>query len=282
MQALTSGRQDVLPPRKGFSLVELSIVLVILGLLVGGVLSGQSLIRAAEMRSVSSDFQKYSAAINSFRDKYFGLPGDITNATQFWGIAAGATGNDSTCYTFTTTGKATCNGDGNGHLYSGDVDAGGSAPEWFHAWQQLANAGFIEGQYSGVKKSGTVCGAVAGVNVPRSRMSGGGFTLMSYDPAGAGDTQWWFGKYDGFFFGANSVAGYETHDPILKSEEAWNIDTKVDDGNPATGSVRDLVSTDAGDSSCNSTTNPTTARYNLSNSTVICSLFMGFNPPGNQ
>lgn len=45
--------------RHGFSLVELSIVLVILGLLVGGVLTGQSLIRAAELRSVSTEFQKY-------------------------------------------------------------------------------------------------------------------------------------------------------------------------------------------------------------------------------
>ena len=74
--------------RYGFSLVELSIVLVILGLLVGGVLTGQSLIRAAELRSVSTEYSRYVASVHTFRDKYFALPGDMTNATQFWGTAA--------------------------------------------------------------------------------------------------------------------------------------------------------------------------------------------------
>ncbi|MFZ4541879.1 MAG: type II secretion system protein [Rickettsiales bacterium] len=53
-----------------FSLVELSIVLVILGLLVGGILSGQALIRASELRSVSTEQQRYFTAIQTFRDKY--------------------------------------------------------------------------------------------------------------------------------------------------------------------------------------------------------------------
>ncbi|PZU43073.1 MAG: prepilin-type cleavage/methylation domain-containing protein, partial [Sphingomonas sp.] len=64
----------------GFSLVELSIVLVILGLLTGGILGGQSLIRAAEIRSIGVDFNRFSTATYTFRDKYMGLPGDITNA----------------------------------------------------------------------------------------------------------------------------------------------------------------------------------------------------------
>src|SRR5438552_4058186 len=83
-------------PRQAFSLVELSIVLVILGLLVGGILSGQSLIRAAELRSVTTEFSRYLAAVQSFKDKYFALPGDMANATAFWGIAGG-TGSDATC-----------------------------------------------------------------------------------------------------------------------------------------------------------------------------------------
>ena len=71
--------------QRGFSLVELSIVLVILGLLTGGILAGQSLIRASELRAVSTEFQRYVAAVNTFRDKYFMLPGDMSNATAFWG-----------------------------------------------------------------------------------------------------------------------------------------------------------------------------------------------------
>ena len=71
--------------RAAFSLVELSIVLVILGLLTGGILTGQNLIRAAELRSVVTEFQTYQTAVMTFRDKYFALPGDMTNATDFWG-----------------------------------------------------------------------------------------------------------------------------------------------------------------------------------------------------
>ena len=64
--------------KQAFSLVELSIVLVILGLLAGGVLSGQALIRAAELRSVTADYQRYTAAIMVFRDKYFSFPSLFT------------------------------------------------------------------------------------------------------------------------------------------------------------------------------------------------------------
>ena len=66
----------------GFSLVELSIVLVILGLLTGGILAGQSLIRAAELRSISTDYSRYIAAVQAFRDKYFALPGDSLARTM--------------------------------------------------------------------------------------------------------------------------------------------------------------------------------------------------------
>ena len=92
---------------KGFTLVELSIVLVILGLLVGGVLSGQSLIRAAELRSITAQQQRFVTSINAFRDKYFALPGDMTNAQSFWGVA---NATPSTCYSTAGTGTQTCNG----------------------------------------------------------------------------------------------------------------------------------------------------------------------------
>jgi prepilin-type N-terminal cleavage/methylation domain-containing protein len=62
----------------GFTLVELSIVLVIIGLIVGGILVGRDLIRASEVRSSVSQLEKLDTAVNAFRLKYEALPGDIS------------------------------------------------------------------------------------------------------------------------------------------------------------------------------------------------------------
>ena len=64
----------------GFTLIELSIVLVIIGLIVGGVLVGQELIRAAGIRATISQVEQYQTAANTFFDKFGALPGDITPA----------------------------------------------------------------------------------------------------------------------------------------------------------------------------------------------------------
>jgi prepilin-type N-terminal cleavage/methylation domain-containing protein len=79
-------------PKSGFTLIEMSIVLVIIGLIVGGVLVGQSLISAAAMRAQISQIEKYNQAANTFFGKYGYLPGDIPSgpAAQF-GFAARGT-----------------------------------------------------------------------------------------------------------------------------------------------------------------------------------------------
>ena len=76
--------------RAGFTLIELSIVLVIIGLVVGGIFVGKELVRASQLNSVLRDLDKYNSAVLTFKDKYGHLPGDIPNATQFWGSAGGA------------------------------------------------------------------------------------------------------------------------------------------------------------------------------------------------
>jgi prepilin-type N-terminal cleavage/methylation domain-containing protein len=79
--------------RHGFTLIELSIVLVIIGLLVGGILVGRDLIRVAELRADISAVDKFDAAVNTFRVKYNCLPGDCANATQFLEGAYNGNGN---------------------------------------------------------------------------------------------------------------------------------------------------------------------------------------------
>ena len=130
-----------------FTLVELSIVLVILGLLTGGILTGQSLIRAAELRSIITERDRYAAAIQTFRDKYRGLPGDITNATAFWGD-----GPDAPLACDVPAGAAAhydiCNGNGNGQVGYLSTTSW-TATEMIQLWSHLAAAGLIEGSYSG-------------------------------------------------------------------------------------------------------------------------------------
>ena len=255
--------------RSAFSLVELSIVLVILGLLAGGILSGQSLIRAAELRSIAADFNRYNAAFYSFRDKYFALPGDMANATAFWGIAAGTSGNDATCQNTTGTGTTTCNGNGDGHIEGNSVSYG----ERFRAWQHLANAGMIEGSYTG--HDGAATGGdnndpnfnQPGKNIPKSRIPNASY-IIAYFPGASGDINW-FDMGGGW----NHLAIQGNTSPPLKPEEAWNIDTKLDDGKPATGSVYTAKSSSAWSPGCATTDIVSTAAYNLTASTKVCILY---------
>jgi hypothetical protein len=122
------------------------------------VLAGRSLIRASELRSITTQYDRWVTATQSFRDRYFALPGDMRNAVTFWGAQAGSTedGRDSSCYAVTVaaSGTETCNGDGNNQI-AGYVGSGSTniKYETFRAWQHLANAGLIEGQYSGISSA---------------------------------------------------------------------------------------------------------------------------------
>src|SRR5665213_3372659 len=66
--------------RQGFTLIELSIVLVIIGLIVGGILVGRDMIEAAKVRATVSQYEKFITAANTFKLKYGDLPGDLTTA----------------------------------------------------------------------------------------------------------------------------------------------------------------------------------------------------------
>jgi prepilin-type N-terminal cleavage/methylation domain-containing protein len=142
------------PLTTGFTLVELAIVLVIIGLIIGGVLVGRDLINAATVRTQVSQIQKYQSAVNTFRNKYGGLPGDLdaATATMYGFYAANCDGS---------LGKRDSNGFLNGYV-GGSTQLGGET-ELF--WMDLSTAGLVDGQFG----NGTIvitCGPPGGVGMP--------------------------------------------------------------------------------------------------------------------
>ncbi|MBF0175036.1 MAG: type II secretion system protein [Magnetococcales bacterium] len=77
-------------PQSGFSLIEIAIVLVIIGLLLGGVMKGQTMVQNSKIKRIATDTQAVQSSMNAYTDTYWQLPGDDINAaTHFAGVAAG-------------------------------------------------------------------------------------------------------------------------------------------------------------------------------------------------
>lgn len=102
--------------QKGFTLVELAIVLVIIGIILGGVLKGQQMINSAREKKLKQDIDSYIAAIYSYMDKYALFPGDDNGAAARWGAT---------------------DGDADGRINDGTQE--------LEAWDHLRRGGFIAG-----------------------------------------------------------------------------------------------------------------------------------------
>lgn len=255
----------------GFTLLELSVVLVVLALLVGGVLTGRSLMRASELRSVSAESSKYQTSILAFRDKFFALPGDMANATSVWGTAASCPGTSAT----PSTDKTTCNGDGNGqiNMYAP------TSNETFRFWQHLSNAGLVDGGFTGVANSGTADSdaAVPGGNVPRSKLSGSaGWSVFYLGPIGVNHTTYFDGSFGNMLHLGKTTGSTAPTGALMPPEDAFNLDTKQDDGMPATGQLVTLESQGGTCTDLSASTGSSLAasRYLNSNRTDACSLLI--------
>lgn len=229
------------------------------------------MIRAAELRGVTTEYEKYVAAVNLFKEKYLGLPGDLKNATAFWG-AAHAT--PATCVTTVGTDMQTCNGDGDGYIEF--ATAANRRGENYMFWQHLANAGLIEGKFSGFTGAGGFNHAIINSNVPESRIGGVGWTQMWFISS-LSVPQFFDGTYGNFLSVGREFPAWETVRSAFTPLEAKNVDSKIDDGMPATGSMIVRRSIDVDTCAINSggvvpASSDMAAVYNLSLQTAACGL----------
>jgi prepilin-type N-terminal cleavage/methylation domain-containing protein len=119
--------------QKGFTLVEIAIVLVIIGLLLGGILKGQEMIVQAKIKNVIADFSGVSAAYHGYQDRYRAIPGDDRNANRWTaGLAGDGNGIVAGTYNFNACPAGT------------GLPAGGT-PESCLFWHHLRLAGFVAG-----------------------------------------------------------------------------------------------------------------------------------------
>src|SRR4051812_47695905 len=195
----------------GFTLVEIAIVLVIIGLLLGGILKGQEMVTQAKIKNVISDFSGISAAYHGYVDRYKKIPGDDPCAGGV--VTVGNCGTTIGRWTGATPG----NGDG---VVTGAYNSTTSTDESRLWWDHLRRAGFVSGvgdQQPFNALTGMI-GAQTGDNA-----SG---PALGIDAAGTG----------GF-------SGLMMCSPNLPDKIAIAADTQMDDGVPISGEVRALLQT---------------------------------------
>ena len=192
--------------QRAFTLVEMAIVLVIIGLLIGGVLKGQELINSAKVKNYAADFRNIPLFIYGYQDKFRATPGDDLAVTQHLSGAS----------QITTTGCGSSGCTGNGRL-DGNWDSTTSTDETFLFWQHVRLAGLASGStdttaadYPMQNAGGGRIGIESGSNNYIKNASGNGFLPGTYVICSAG----------------------------ILGKLAKQLDVTLDDGNTQTGAVR--------------------------------------------
>ncbi len=253
---------------RAFTLVELSMVLVVIALLTGGIIGMRTYTRNAEISTMFNEAKLLINAFNQFQTRYGAPPGDYATASDAWNAAS--------------------DGDGNGLIRADALNApNGNRVELFYSFEHLALAGFIQGVYTGATVGGGgTYDAQIGTNVAGSRKERYAFLFDNpdYDD----------GTPDGFILNTNThpiffegqysnslrVAGHNNvqgdsageaglpDTGFLTPTQMLNLDEKYDDGYPGKGSV--VTPRLAGLADCATTNDPTTAVYDTAKTDKTC------------
>ncbi len=213
--------------KSAFSLIELSIVLIIIGLLIAGVTGGASLIKSSQLRSVMGEARGYAVAVNAFYSQFNGLPGDFPTAI---GNSVGGD-NDSTIE------------------YYGAASVPGS--ESSNAWAALRTIGAVDSISLSpvIATTAPVFGATASSTAPASKIQSAGwvFDYRTYTEGAIGTP-----AYQNVVILTSNITGTPaaaTTTPILGTNisaaaipgsDALSIDSKIDDGIANAGKVRGI------------------------------------------
>jgi prepilin-type N-terminal cleavage/methylation domain-containing protein len=198
-------KHQIAPVQRGFTLIEIAIVLVIIGLLLGGILKGQELITGAKVRNLISQVDGVKAAFFGFQDRYRAYPGDYSQAAaNIAGVTAG--------------------GNGNGRVEAIGT-SGTTTPEELLVWDHLSHAGFITGTYTATSSTAASSPATNPANPYNVLIQ------LIYDT--------------GYAEGTSASAGVSRHNVKTGSqvpvEIMAEVDRKVDDGRANTGGFRGSI-----------------------------------------
>ena len=223
---------------KGFTLIELSIVLVIVGLIVGGVLVGRDLIKAASLRATIVQIDQYQLAVNTFREKTGYLPGDIPAGPAL---------------TFGLSARGGYEGEGDGNfMIEGMLNTNWSNSncgiclsmgEIPVVWKDLGAMKLIGGNFAAASTNvippSSILGSAIDSYMPAAKMGNGNYIYVF--SSGSLNSGTWVGTGTNYF-GLSAITaigglGKPYANPGLTASQANNIDGKIDDGLPQKGRV---------------------------------------------
>ncbi len=226
--------------QRGFTLVEIALVLVILGLITGGILGGQALIRSSELKAQLKDFEMISAAHHSFREQYNCIPGDCRDTSRYFPSIGNGDGDG-----YVEVWPAS--GSNEGALYFLSLDAAGllplQTPEFALAPEYRRSRLFTTRNFAYINFY--------------DRYPGGGYSPTTLLGTGIA----WINY-------SSNVNSPWANAPALRPEDSYNYDVKIDDGKALTGNYLSV----AGFTGPSTTLNciDGSGNYVLTNTDVAC------------